>query len=254
MQHSSWPSCADLPELHTLRLSGNIFRDSRQPAFFPGLLGSKCSSLQSLEMRSCFMQAVPPALSDLTALTALDLSGNRFLELERSDVDVFRRLSRLRELVSCWAGQQWHCYRGCKRRAAVDAPQLIALCCDVHVMPKSRPHPTHTLAAAALPPNRSAWPSLQACAARRFSGHRLRWWRWQLCSAPATGWIWQVHWRPSRAQRRCETAWLWLRHCRAVAAAACPRRRKAPGPWVHRRRCSVANPPLLMYSSLNLCQ
>lgn len=92
-------TCAGLPKLHTLRLSGNDFRDSRHAAFFPRLPGPVCSTLRRLELRSCFLRAVPPALSHLTALTALDLSGNRTLEIERSDLEVFSRLTGLHELV-----------------------------------------------------------------------------------------------------------------------------------------------------------
>ena len=100
MQHTCcWPAPhAGLPELHTLRLSGNIFRSLRQirkPSFFPGLPGLVCSSLQRLEMRGCFLPGVLPQLSHLTALTALDLSGSRKLEINRSDVDTFSRLTRL---------------------------------------------------------------------------------------------------------------------------------------------------------------
>ncbi|PRW33711.1 Adenylate cyclase isoform A [Chlorella sorokiniana] len=88
---------AGLPDLRTLRLSGNLFRSARHPSFFPGLPGPVCSSLRRLELRACFLRAVPPCLSHLTALTALDLSGNRTLEICDSDVDIFR-LTRLREL------------------------------------------------------------------------------------------------------------------------------------------------------------
>lgn len=92
-------TCAGLPELHTLRLSGNDFRDSRHAAFFPRLPGPVCSALRRLELRSCFLRAVPHALSRLTALTALDLSGNRTLEIQRSDLAVFSHLTGLHELV-----------------------------------------------------------------------------------------------------------------------------------------------------------
>ena len=90
---------AGLPELHTLRLSSNIFRDTSRPSFFPGVPGPLCSTLQRLEMRGCFLRSVPHFVSHLTALTALDLSGNRTLEVSRSDAELFSRLTALRDLV-----------------------------------------------------------------------------------------------------------------------------------------------------------
>lgn len=90
---------ADLPELHTLRLSGNPFGIAWGPTDFPGLPGTVCKTLQRLELRGCFLQAVPPYLSHLTALTALDLSGNRTLEIAPSDVHIFSCLTGLRKLV-----------------------------------------------------------------------------------------------------------------------------------------------------------
>jgi len=98
-------SCAGLPELHTLRLNGNIFSRARMKGFLPRTLGPLRSSLRRLEMRGCFMPGVPLLLSRLTALTALDLSGNRQLELRRSDVGIFSCLTSLHELVSFGAGQ-----------------------------------------------------------------------------------------------------------------------------------------------------
>ncbi|KAI7841251.1 hypothetical protein COHA_005024 [Chlorella ohadii] len=89
---------ADLPELHTLRLSGNPFGIAWGPTDFPGLPGTVCKTLQRLELRGCFLQAVPPYLSHLTALTALDLSGNRTLEIAPSDVHIFSCLTGLRKL------------------------------------------------------------------------------------------------------------------------------------------------------------
>lgn len=81
-----------------------MFKHSRQSAFFPGVPGPICSTLRRLELRSCFLRSVPPVVSRLTALTALDLSGNHFLEIERSDVDIFSRLTGLRDLVSRLGG------------------------------------------------------------------------------------------------------------------------------------------------------
>lgn len=173
------PPHADLPGLHTLRLSGNVFKHSRQSDLFPGVPGPICSTLQRLELRNCFMRGLPPTLSHLTALTALDLSGNRFLELERSDVEIFsRNLTGLRELVSWRAG-----WRQCVAAASSIghyAQQLVRLHrhsdCALNGVHTSRRRaslqlagavhapPQHRLSLPLSPPipTRSAWPSLPA--------------------------------------------------------------------------------------------
>ncbi len=143
-----------MPELHTLRLNGNAFDSVGDREIYPGFPGPVCSSLRRLEMRRCFLPAVPPRLSLLCALTSLDLSSNRQLEFQRSDAGIFSRLTSLRELVSfgaAQAGEGDRClchavlFCSCKhtklsmRSKRVDAPHrlclLVCVACSLTVCP-----------------------------------------------------------------------------------------------------------------------
>lgn len=234
------PAHTGLPELHTLRLNGNVFhslRGMRKPAFFPGLPGPLCSSLRRLEMRGCFLRGVPPQLSHLTALTALDLSGSRKLEIQRSDVDVFSRLTNLRELVRGWggtdrrrvdqqAGVTCHTNACCRKgwwaacvccgalgrqqhvahtRAATGQATLQGTAGKLwECFSKGMAHWPHSPSLLPPSPACSAWPSRSALFAGGPSGRRRRWRRCWRCSAPAAGWmrpaVWS--WRGERWRRK----------------------------------------------------
>lgn len=103
------------------------------------------------------MRAVPPSLSHLTALTALDLSGNRSLEIVPSDVATFSCLTGLHDLVIWGVLAAWGGRHGLHGKLAGTCPWRHATEPDAGAALHQ-----HRLTKLLLLPACSAWPGLAA--------------------------------------------------------------------------------------------